>query len=123
MRVYFREIAWVVVAQAAAFVGGLATVKTAAVVLGPSEYGKLSVGLAIIGILQVCLYGAISQAATRFLVFASAHNLLREYGVSLGKLAGGAAAVIGSCGILASVLGELRACCLSQRPFCASMRS
>src|SRR5712691_3852107 len=105
MKVYVREIAWVVIAQAAAFIGGLATVKTAAVVLGPAEYGKLSVGLAIVGIYQVCLYGAISQTATRFLAFASTHNLLREYKLSLGKLAGLAAAVIGAFGLLALIFG------------------
>jgi O-antigen/teichoic acid export membrane protein len=78
MKVYSREIAWVGAAQAAAFLGGLATVKTAAVNLGPSEYGKLSVALAIIGIAQVCLYGSISQAATRFLSFAAARDMLRS---------------------------------------------
>src|SRR6266568_5184345 len=105
MKGYVRESAWVVIAQAAAFVGGLATVKTAAAVLGPAEYGKLSVGLAIVGIFQVCLYGAISQTATRFLAFAGTHNLLREYKLSLGKLAGLAAAVIGAFWILAVALG------------------
>jgi len=105
VKVYFREIAWVVLAQAATFVGGLATVKAAAVVLGPAEYGKFSVGLAIIGIFQVCLYGAISQTATRFLIFASSHNLQRDYEITLGKLAIGAAAVIAAFAILAAVLG------------------
>jgi O-antigen/teichoic acid export membrane protein len=106
MRAYFREIAWVAVAQAAVFVGGLATVKTAALVLGPAEYGRLSVGLAIIGIFQVCLYGAISQTATRFLVFARTHNLLREYGRSLGKLAAVASIIIALFGIFTSILGR-----------------
>jgi O-antigen/teichoic acid export membrane protein len=105
MRAYVREVAWVMIAQGAAFVGGLATVKTVAVVLGPSEYGKLSVGLAIIGICQVCLYGAIAQTATRFLAFAVTHNLLREYEFSLAKLAGFAAAVIGLVWIVAILSG------------------
>jgi O-antigen/teichoic acid export membrane protein len=95
MKVYSREIAWVGAAQAAAFLGGLATVKTAAVNLGPSEYGKLSVALAIIGIAQVCLYGSISQAATRFLSLAAARNRLRSYEVSVVKLVSVATAIIG----------------------------
>lgn len=105
MRVYFREIAWVAVAQVAAFAGGLTTLKAAAVVLGPAEYGRFSVGLAIVGIFQVCLYGAISQTATRFLMFAGIHNLLPDYELILGRLAIGAAAVIGSLGLLAEILG------------------
>jgi O-antigen/teichoic acid export membrane protein len=95
MKVYSREIAWVGAAQAAAFLGGLATVKTAAVSLGPSEYGKLSVALAIIGIAQVCLYGSISQAATRFLSLAATRDMLRSYEVSLVKLVSVATAIIG----------------------------
>ncbi|MGJ4950106.1 lipopolysaccharide biosynthesis protein [Bradyrhizobium sp. HKCCYLS20291] len=94
MKAYVREIAWVAIAQGVAFVGGLATVKVAAVVLGPSEYGKLSVGLAAIGIFQVCLYGAVSQTATRFLAFAGSHGQLQEYDRALAKLAGIAALVI-----------------------------
>jgi O-antigen/teichoic acid export membrane protein len=105
MKVYFREIAWVAIAQGAAFVGGLATVKVAAVGLGPSEYGKLSVGLAIIGIFQVCLYGAISQTATRFLAYAGGHGLLREYNFALAKLAALSAIVIGSAWAAAVVFG------------------
>jgi len=95
MKVYSREIAWVGAAQAAAFLGGLATVKAAAVNLGPSEYGKLSAALAIIGIAQVCLYGSISQTATRFLSFAAARDMLRSYEVSLVKLVSIATAIIG----------------------------
>jgi O-antigen/teichoic acid export membrane protein len=105
---YFGEIAWVAIAQGAAFLGGLAVVKMAATVLGPAEYGKLSVALAIIGIAQVCFYGAISQTAMRFLAFASAHNLLRDYKISLVKLAGIAAALVLSVWIVASLFGWQR---------------
>src|ERR1700754_92971 len=105
MKVYAREIAWVGIAQAATCVGGLATVKAAAVVLGPTEYGKLSVALAIVGIAQVCLYGAISQTATRFLAFANASGLLKDYEISLGMLALLAFATVGSFWIMASVSG------------------
>jgi O-antigen/teichoic acid export membrane protein len=105
MKGYAREIVWVGIAQAATFGGGLATVKAAAVVLGPTEYGKLSVALAIVGIAQVCLYGAISQTATRFLAFASASGLLNDYKISLGMLALLAAAVIGLFLVMASVSG------------------
>ncbi|MGJ4932301.1 lipopolysaccharide biosynthesis protein [Bradyrhizobium sp. HKCCYLS2038] len=105
MKAYIREIAWVAIAQGVAFVGGLATVKVAAVVLGPSEYGKLSVGLAAVGVLQVCLYGAISQTATRFLAFAGSHGQLREYDFALAKLTGLAAIVILLALAVAAVTG------------------
>lgn len=105
---YFGEIAWVAIAQGAAFVGGLATVKVAATVLGPAEYGKLSVVLAIIGIAQVCFYGAISQTAMRFLAYASVHNLLKDYKLSLVKLAGVAAAFIVLVWGLAALFGLQR---------------
>jgi O-antigen/teichoic acid export membrane protein len=102
---YTREIAWVAVAQGAAFVGGLAVVKTTAAALGPAEYGKLSVALAIISISQICFYGSISQTASRFLAFASSHNLLKRYEISLGKFAVLAAASIALFGVVASALG------------------
>jgi len=105
---YFGELAWVAIAQGAIFLGGLATVKVAAMVLGPADYGKLSVALAIVGIAQVCFYGAISQTAMRFLAFASAHNLLRDYKLSLVKLAGIAGALIVSAWILAAIFGLQR---------------
>lgn len=92
---YSREIAWVGAAQAASFLGGLATVKTAAFSLGPSEYGKLSVALAIIGVAQVCLYGPISQTATRFLSLAVARDMMWSYEVSLAKLVSVATAIVG----------------------------
>jgi O-antigen/teichoic acid export membrane protein len=102
---YTREIAWVAVAQGAAFVGGLAVVKTTAAALGPAEYGKLSVALAIISISQICFYGSISQTASRFLAFAGSHNLLKRYEISLGKFAVVAAASIALFGVVASALG------------------
>ena len=102
---YAREFVWVMLAQAATFVGGLVTVKTAAVVLGPAEYGKLSVALAIVGIFQVCLYGAISQTATRFFVFASAHDLLSDYKLSLLKLIGIGAVTVVALWLLGDTLG------------------
>jgi O-antigen/teichoic acid export membrane protein len=105
---HFGEIAWVAIAQGVAFVGGLATVKVAATVLGPAEYGKLSVALAIIGIAQVCFYGAISQTAMRFLAFARVHNRLKDYKLSLVKLAGIAAAFIVSAWVLAAIFGLQR---------------
>ena len=105
---YFGEIAWVAIAQGAAFLGGLATVKVAATALGPAEYGKLSVSLAIIGIAQVCFYGAISQTAMRFLAYARVHNLLKDYKLSLVKLAGFAAAFIVLAWGLAAVFGLQR---------------
>jgi O-antigen/teichoic acid export membrane protein len=102
---YAREFVWVALAQAAAFVGGLVTVKAAAVVLGPAEYGKLSIALAIVGIFQVCFYGAISQTATRFFGFASARHRLSDYKLSLLKLIGFAAAAVVSLWILGGTFG------------------
>ena len=112
---YAREFIWVVLAQAATFVGGLVTVKTAAVVLGPAEYGKLSVALAIVGIFQVCLYGAISQTATQFFVFASAHDLLSDYKLSLLKLIGMGAVAIVALWILGGTLGVQGCPCSNSR--------
>jgi O-antigen/teichoic acid export membrane protein len=105
---YFGEIGWVLIAQGAVFLGGLATVKVAATVLGPAEYGKLSVALAAIGIAQVCFYGAISQTAMRFLAFASVHNLSKEYKLTLVKLAGAAALLIVLAWGVAAVFGLQR---------------
>jgi O-antigen/teichoic acid export membrane protein len=105
---YLGELAWVAIAQGATFLGGLATVKVAASILGPAEYGKLSVGLAVVGVVQVCLYGAISQTAMRFFAFANAQKQHTEYKRALMKLTGAAAAFVFSAAILASLFGLQR---------------
>lgn len=110
LAVHFREVSWVVVAQAAAVMSQLASVKVATTALGPGDYGRFSAALAIAGIVQVCLYGGIAQTGARFLFFATATRSLNEYLralVMLLVLAVGAVLVIWSVAYLFEFGGQL----------------
>lgn len=86
LNLHFRELSWVLVAQAAAVIGPLASVKIATSALGPGDYGRFAAALAIAGIVQVCLYGGITQTAARFLFFASATRSVDDYLRALAML-------------------------------------
>lgn len=89
------EALWVAIGQASAFAGGLATIKAASASLSPAEYGRQAAALAIVGLLQVALFGAISQTATRYLTVAIERLQLQIYGFLLCWMACGAVFVVG----------------------------
>jgi O-antigen/teichoic acid export membrane protein len=105
LSIHFRELSWVLVAQAAAVLGPLASVKTATSALGPGDYGRFAAVLAIAGILQVCLYGGIAQTAARFLYFASATRSVDDYLRALAMLLALAVGAVLALSLIAFLLG------------------
>ncbi len=109
LRAHLREMSWVVVAQSAGVIGALASVKAATTALGPGDYGRLAAALAVAGMVQVCLYGAISQGASRFLFFSTATRSLEDYLralVMLLALAVGAVIAIWTVAYIAGIDGK-----------------
>lgn len=60
------ELVWVAVGNLLAFLGSLAGVKVLTFLLGPEEYGRLALGLTIVGLTVLVLYGASGQVVWRF---------------------------------------------------------
>lgn len=104
-RAHLGEASWVLVAQAFGVVASLASIKVATNYLGPADYGRFAAALAVAGIIQLCLHGAISQTAARFLFLAQAKNSLNEYFRTLAVLMGVAIVVVLMIWGLAHVLG------------------
>lgn len=105
LKPHLGEASWVVVAQGLNVVGALVSVKVATTLLGPADYGRLATALAVAGLLQLCLYGAISQTATRFLFLANIRGSLDLYFRALGILGGFAVAIVVAVWGLSYVLG------------------
>lgn len=82
------------VAQGLGVVGTLASVKLSTIYLGPADYGRFAAALAVAGIVQLCLYGAISQAASRFLFLANFRGSLDFYLRALAVLTAFATAIV-----------------------------
>lgn len=94
LRPHLGEASWVIVAQALSVIGALVSVKVATTFLGPADYGRLATALAVAGIMQLCLYGAVSQTAARFLFLANVRDSLDLYFRTLVMLGGFAIAIV-----------------------------
>lgn len=96
---HLKEVSWVAIGQIAAAIGALLAIKVCSNVLDPAEYGRFSAVLAIAGLGQACLFGPVSQSATRFLSVARERDAAGGYWFALIKLylLGALAAVI--CGL------------------------
>ncbi len=85
---------WVILAQGLTAIGALASIKVATTVLGPENYGRFAAAVAVAAIIQICLFGSISQAAARFLFLAINAGNWTSYVRSLVRLVSGASAII-----------------------------
>jgi O-antigen/teichoic acid export membrane protein len=61
------EVIWVAAGQLVAFVGAFAALKIFTGQLGPEQYGQLSLGMSVAGLVHMFIYGPIEQAALRFM--------------------------------------------------------
>ena len=79
-----KEVAWVVIGQAATAVAGLFGIKLLTNVLGPGEFGKLSLATTIVALISTnFLFGPLGQGLMRFgAISKSQGNLKGFYAVS-----------------------------------------
>ena len=61
-----KEFIWVGLGNILAFFGSLAGIKVLTFLLGPEEYGRLALGMSIVGLTSLVLYGPSAQAIWRF---------------------------------------------------------
>jgi O-antigen/teichoic acid export membrane protein len=73
------ELGWVISGQLVALLGNFASVKFLTVALGPSAYGELALGVTVASILNMFIYGPISQSILRFLPVAIEEKSLPTY--------------------------------------------
>lgn len=76
---FHKELAWVVIGQLLALCGGFVGIKILTNFMGPEEYGQLALGLTLSGLINLFLYGPVSQAAYRFFSAYREKNILGEY--------------------------------------------
>lgn len=61
-----KETAWVALGQIIAFLGGLAGIKLLTNMMPPESYGELALGLSLVGVVNLFLFGPLGQVALRF---------------------------------------------------------
>ena len=65
------EFLWVAGAQFASLVAGLFALTVLTKLLGPDGYGKLALGLSIVGVMNLLVYGPVAQTVSRFYAITS----------------------------------------------------
>lgn len=71
-----KEGVWIVVGQIAAVLGSLALVRVLTGHLSPAEYGELTLGLTVAGLMNQVIFGGISNGISRYYsIAAEAHDL------------------------------------------------
>jgi O-antigen/teichoic acid export membrane protein len=81
-----KEISWVIIGQLFAFIGALALVRILTEHMSPSEYGRLSLGLTVAGLLSQVVIGGIGAAVGRFYSIASEQQDLGGYFLATRQL-------------------------------------
>jgi O-antigen/teichoic acid export membrane protein len=102
---HLREASWVAISQIAAAAGALLAIKACTNVLDPAEFGRFSAVLAIAGLGQACIFGPISQSATRFFSVAREQDELDAYWLSVIKLYLLGAGAAMACGLVLTLVG------------------
>ena len=80
-----REMLWVVIGQILAFSGGFAGIKILTNVMRPEDYGQLALGMTIAGLMNMFVFGPISQIVIRFFSAYHERNELSLYFYLLKK--------------------------------------
>lgn len=93
-----HELAWVVVGQILAFLGGFAGIKLLTNAMGTAEYGRLAIGMTVAGFLNMFVYGPIGQVISRYFSVYKERGELDIYFLVLKKahITVGALLVIGT---------------------------
>jgi stage V sporulation protein B len=73
------EFLWVAGAQFASLVAGLFAITVLTKLLGPEGYGKFALGLSIVGVLNLLIYGPVAQTASRFYAITSERGEIARF--------------------------------------------
>ncbi len=74
-----RELMWVLFGQLMAILGGFLLIKVLTNLLTQIDYGKLSLGLTISGLVSMFVYGPFAQGVTRYYSISKENDELGEY--------------------------------------------
>lgn len=89
-----KEGLWIVLGQAAAVIGSLASVKLLTELLDPAAYGQLALGLTVAALVTQTVLGPIANGVTRFYAPAQEQGDLGGYLTAVRHLVSGATVVI-----------------------------
>lgn len=78
-------MAWVAGGQVFAALGTLLGIKLLTSMLSPSSYGEVALAITVSGVINLFLFGPLSQAAMRFYAICSEQGSLSEYGFVVRK--------------------------------------
>src|SRR5665647_2701772 len=74
-----KEGAWIVLGQASAVLGSLASVRLLTELLDPAAYGELALGMTVASLVNQTVLGPLSNGITRFYAPAQERGDLRSY--------------------------------------------
>jgi O-antigen/teichoic acid export membrane protein len=80
------ELLWVAAGQGLTLLLSILTLKVLTVQLGPEEYGQFALGLSFAGVLNLFLYGPLTQAVQRYFHVCQERGQAAEFDGLLGKL-------------------------------------
>lgn len=103
-----KEGAWIVLGQASAVLGSLASVRLLTELLDPAAYGELALGMTVAAVVNQTVIGPLSNGVTRFYAPAQERGDLGGYLNAVRRLVFAATAVI-VCMILLTLAGLLAA--------------
>src|ERR1035437_8374295 len=89
-----KEGAWIVLGQATAVLGSLASVRLLTELLDPAAYGELALGMTVASLVNQTVLGPLSNGITRFYAPAQERGDLRSYLSAVRGLVLAATAVI-----------------------------
>ncbi len=99
-----REFLWVAIGQVTALAGAFVGIKVLTNALGAEEYGRLSLGLTLAGIVNLFVYGPLSQWVLRFFSIHRERHELGPYFLAIRKVYALATAGVGAITLLAAMI-------------------
>lgn len=98
------EMGWVFAGQGIAFIGSFVGIKVLTNTLGPAGYGQLALGLSIAGILNLYLYGPVSNVVARFFSVYRERGQLPSYFAVLKDIHRKLALIVMSIGVVVAAI-------------------
>lgn len=98
------ELAWIILGQLLGFIAGFAGIKALTNQIGPRGYGQLALGLTIAGVLNLFVYGPVSNVVSRYFAAYRERGELSLYFPLLRRMHGRLALLLTLLSLVAAAL-------------------
>lgn len=102
------ELAWIILGQLLGFIAGFAGIKALTNQMGPQGYGQLALGLTIAGVMNLFVYGPVSNVVSRYFAAYRERGDLSLYFPVLRRMHGQLALLLTLLSLMAAGLVYLR---------------